>query len=326
MRAMLLAAGHGTRMAPLTPRWPKPTLPLLDQPLVLRLVRTLAEQGVESVVINVHGNAERLGDALRLAPIPVELSHEPVLRGSGGGILQARSFLEGSSPFLVLNADMAIELDVAQLLKAHVRGGALATLLLRDDPRNRQFGTIGYAENGGVSRITDWIDRGSERGCGLFTGVHVMEPAIFDHMPERQQFGIVRDLYGPWLRAGVPIATCLQSPRAVWWPIGSPAELLDANLLALEQALETRAAAPDAVLAAQDASLEGELRGPAWVGEGAHVPADASVGPWVVIGARARVSRGARLEHCLLLPDAGLAPGVALQRAIGFGEEVWQDA
>lgn len=326
MRAMLLAAGQGTRMAPLTPRRPKPTLPLLDQPLLLRLVRSLAEQGVESVVVNAHTNAELLSECLRSAPIPVELSHEPVLRGSGGGILQARSYLERSSPFLVLNADMAIELDLDELLRAHAQGGALATLLLRDDPRNQQFGTIGYAENGGVCRITDWIDRGSEVGCGLFTGVHVMEPTIFEHLPERQAFGIVRDVYGPWLRERVPIATCLQSPRAAWWPIGCPAELLDANLLALAQLLEARGAAPDAVLAAKDARLEGELRGPAWVGEGAHISPDACVGPWVVIGAGAQVQPGTRLERCLLLPDARPPSVATLERAIGFGEEVWVDA
>ncbi len=292
---------------------------------MLRLVCGLAEQGVDSVVINAHRDADLLGDALRSAPIPVELSHEPVLRGSGGGILQARGFLEESSPFLVLNGDMAIELDLGELLQAHARGGALATLLLRDDPRNQQFGTIGYAENGGVCRITDWIERGSEVGCGLFTGVHVMEPAIFERMPERQAFGIVRDVYGPWLREGVPMATCLQSPRAAWWPVGCPAELLDANLLALEQALEARAAAPDAVLAAKDATVEGELRGPVWIGEGAYLSPDACVGPWAIIGAGARVPSGTRLEECLLLPNASPPPGAALKRAIGFADEVWQD-
>ena len=123
----------------------------------------------------------------------------------------------------------------------------------------------------------------------------------------------------------VPIATCLQSPHAAWWPIGSPAELLDANLLALAQILEARGAAPDAVLAAKDATLEGELRGPAWVGEGAHISPDACVGPWVVIGAGARVQPGTRMERCLLLPDAHPPSVAALERAIGFGEEIWLD-
>ncbi len=121
------------------------------------------------------------------------------------------------------------------------------------------------------------------------------------------------------------MATCLQSPRAVWWPVGCPAELLDANLLALEQALEARAAAPDAVLAAKDATVEGELRGPVWIGEGAYLSPDACVGPWAIIGAGARVPSGTRLEECLLLPNASPPPGAALKRAIGFADEVWQD-
>ncbi len=322
---MLLAAGHGTRMAPLTPGWPKPTLPVLDQPLVLRLVHSLIEQGVQSIVINAHRSDDRLREALRQAPVPVDLSLEPELRGSGGGILQARGFLEGSSPFLVLNADMCIELDVDALLRAHARGGAMATLLLRDDPRNQEFGTIGYAQDGEVCRITNQVGRGFEAGCGLFTGVHVMQPTIFEHMPERLVFGIMRDVYLPWLREGERIATCLQPPSAAWWPVGCPAELLDANLEALKQTLEARAAASDAVLAAQDASLEGEVRGPAWIGAGARVSADACVGPWVVIGAHAQVPPGTRVEESLLLPGSNLPSQKALRRAIGFGKEVWMD-
>jgi len=322
---MLLAAGHGTRMAPLTPRWPKPALPVLDEPVVLRLVRSLAEQGVESIVVNAHRDPGPLRDALRRAPIPVDLSLEPQLRGSGGGILQARGFLEGPAPFLVLNADMCIDLDVEDLARAHERSGSMATLLLRDDPRNRQFGTIGYAKDGGVCRITDSIEAKAEAGCGLFTGVHMMESAIFEHMPQQPEFDIIRELYLPWMRAGERIGTRLQARSATWWPVGCPGELLDANLAALAQKLEARRAQPDAVIAAEDAVLEGEVRGPAWLGAGVRIEADACVGPRVVIGAQARVQSGARLEESLLLPGALLPSREPLRRAIGFGEAVWLD-
>jgi NDP-sugar pyrophosphorylase family protein len=325
MKAMLLAAGRGVRMAPLTPRWSKATLPVLDQPLVLRLVRSLAAQGVQSVVVNAYQNADRLREALRAAPIPVEVSLEPELRGSGGGIRQARPFLEGSSPFLVLNADMCIDVDLADLLRAHVGGGAMATLALRDDPRNREFGTLGYAEDGVLCRIADRLDRGFETGCGLFTGVHVMQPAIFDHMPDRPEFDIVRDVYIPWLHAGERIGTWLQPQDATWWPVGCPRELLDANLRALEQTLEAQPDRPDDILAAEDARIEGKLRGPAWVGAGAHIPPDAHVGPWVVIGAHARVPGAERVEESLLLPASRPRAQEPLRRAIGFGEEVWMD-
>ena len=322
MKAMLLAAGRGVRMAPLTARRLKPTLPVLDEPLVLRHVRSLAAQGVESVVVNAHQRPEELRRALAQAPIPVELCEEPELRGNGGGILGARPLLEGSSPFLVLNADMCIEFDLAELMRAHKRAGALVTLLLRDDPRNHEFGTIGYASDGAVCRVAQRLRLGPEAGCGLFTGVHVMQPAIFDQMPRQHTFDIVLDVYQPWLREGGRIATHMHPRRAIWWPVGSPRELLDSNLEALEQSVSDRA---DAVLIGEGARLDGEVHAPAWIGAGAHVPADASVGPRTVIGANACVPHKGHVEESLLLPGARPPSGSQLRRAIGFDEEIWLD-
>ena len=121
MRAMILAAGLGTRMAPLSPGIPKPALPVLDRPLALRLIDSLAEQGVEAVIVNAHTQPEKLRAALRGAPIPVEISYEPSLLGSGGGIREARNFLtlDSSEPCLVLNADMCVAIDTGALLAAH---------------------------------------------------------------------------------------------------------------------------------------------------------------------------------------------------------------
>ena len=323
MKAMLLAAGRATRMAPLTPSWAKPALPVLDEPLLHRLVRHLAEQGVEAVVVNAHENADELREALRDAPLPVELSIEPQLLGSGGGIRHARPLLAGSEPFLVLNADMCIELDLRELLEAHSRGGARVTLVLRDDPRKGEFGTIGYADGGAVCRITDWGERSAEHGCGLFTGAQVMASSLFESMPSQFPFDIVRDVYVPCLERGERIASFLQPEAALWWPVGTPRELLEANLLALDAATrECR----NARIEAPDAQIAGELRSPVWVGARARVPAGARVGPRAVIGAGAVLSEGADIEESLVLPGAQPPASRPLRRAVAFGEAVWTDA
>ena len=109
MKAMLLAAGLGTRMRPLTDAIPKPTLPALDRPMIRRLIDQLADHGIESAVVNSHAHPELLAEALRGAAIPVEHVFEAELRGSGGGIAGARALLEDAT-FLVLNADMVLDL------------------------------------------------------------------------------------------------------------------------------------------------------------------------------------------------------------------------
>ena len=305
MKAMILAAGVGSRMQPLSEHWPKPALPVLDRSLLARMVESLAGQGVDEVVVNAHPHSERLRESLVDAPVPILYSEEPRLLGSGGGILAARRWLEGDGSFLVLNGDMLIDLDVAALLAAHRRSGAVATIALRDDPRKPDFGTIGYGKDPVVTRITERVDLGGEQGCGLFTGVHVMEAQIFERMPASGEFGIVDDVYIPLLRAGGPLGAWLQPSEARWTPVGTPRELLDANLRALGD--ET-----------------GDPAG-VWIGKGAEVADGARVGPRAVIGAGAAVPDGAVVRDALLLPGARLQPGARLERAIGYDTRVWRD-
>jgi mannose-1-phosphate guanylyltransferase len=320
VKAMVLAAGLGTRMAPLGRACAKPALPVLDLPLILRLVRALASAGVERVIVNTHAHPESLRAALRDSPLPVDWLHEPAPRGSGGGILGARHLLGEDAPFLVVNGDMCLELDFAALVDRHRASATLATLALRDDPRKREFGSIGYDRDGHVCRITQRIDLGREMASGLFVGVQVMSPAIFARMPERATFEIIPDVYVPALRAGAAIGAWLQPAGSGWWPVGTPAELLDANLAAL--AAESSADSPRVDPSAQ---VAGKVTAPAWIGAGARVAAGASVGPHGVVSAGAVIGENARLERSLALPGAEVARGAALHRAIAHGSEVWRD-
>jgi mannose-1-phosphate guanylyltransferase/phosphomannomutase len=315
---MILAAGLGTRMAPLSASVAKPALPLLDEPLVLRLARQLAAAGVERLVVNAHAHAETLRTALQAAPLPVEISLEPELLGSGGGIAAARAALDGGEAFVVVNGDMVLDVDFADLLATHRRAGALVTLALRDDPRKKDFGTIGYDSRGRLRRITSRVDLGGETACGLFIGVHVIEPRIFSRMPNGA-FEILPDLYVPALRDGEPFAAWLQPSTARWWPVGSPGELLDANLRAL------RETAASAGRISPDAAIQGELVPPVWIGAGARVERGACAGPDAVVCRGARLPRGAVLRESLVLPGRR-APARELRRAVVHADEGWCDA
>ena len=107
------------------------------------------------------------------------------------------------------------------------------TLALRDDDRKRSFGSIGYDGDRAVRRITDRVDLGGEHGSGLFAGVHLMNPDVFEWMPEREEFEILTDVYTPALERGERIHCWLQPQDCEWSPVGDPAELLAANLGAL---------------------------------------------------------------------------------------------
>ena len=314
---MILAAGLGTRMHPLTTHIAKPVLPIVDEPIVLGLVRALATQGVDRIVINTHAHAESVRAALRDPPTTVLFSHEPALRGSGGGIQAARDWLDIGEPFLVVNGDMRVELDLPALLRVHREVGGAATVLLRDDPRKEIYGTLGYDHEARICRITTLAKRARERGSGLFAGVHVFEPDIFARMPSRTTFDIVQDVYVPMVQEGVPIGAALQAGGARWSPLGTPAEFLEANLETLHERQGGR------VQVEGGRALEGELTGPAWIGPEAIIERDAHVGPDVVIGARAEVKRGAHVERAVVLPGARVPKDARVRDAVVSQGGVW---
>jgi NDP-sugar pyrophosphorylase family protein len=313
---MILAAGLGTRMELLTIDRAKPALTVLDEPVILSLVRTLACQGIDEVVVNTHAHPETVRETLRAAPGGVRFSHEPILLGSGGGILAAREQLGDDEPFLVANGDMLINLDVAALIERHRRLGTAATLVLRDEPRKARFGTLGYDRAGRVTRITDLVSTGSEEGSGLFAGVHVLEPEIFDWMPETTSFDIVRHVYVDAVGRGDRLGVFLHPQGARWLPVGTPGDLLEANLQALSGWLAMQDEGERAVHVAPGAQIRGDLVGPAWVGPKAEVEAGSRVGPWTVLGTDVRVGREAQLERVVVLSGSRVPPEEVVRRAI----------
>jgi NDP-sugar pyrophosphorylase family protein len=202
----------------------------------------------------------------------------------------------------------------------------VATLALRDEKRKHDFTTIGYGQGYSrvnlVRRITNRIDLGDETGSGLFAGVHVLESRIFDHMPDRLFFDSIVDVYPPLLRGGEEIAAWLQDEDAVWWPVGTPRELLDTNRRALERASAEHGRT---VLADPTARVDGEVSGPAWIGARARVPRGAQIGPGSVIGADSRVPEESRVRDSLFLPGASPPRDIEFNRVIAHDEELWRD-
>lgn len=207
MRAMILAAGLGTRMRPLTDRLPKALVPVAGRPLIEYALRFVQFYGIEDVVVNLHHLGGRIRDALgdgRTYGLRIRYSPEDPILDTGGAIKQAQPLLDGG-PFLVLNADTILDFDLADFLAAHRRAGALATLLLRPNPDPQHFGLIETDRRGLIRRI-----RGEPHDIAvtetlwpaMFTGCQVLEPAIFAHMPAGRAFSTTHDLYPRLIREG----------------------------------------------------------------------------------------------------------------------------
>ena len=154
-RAMVLAAGRGTRLAPLTDTTPKPLLPVAGQPLIEHILEFLRAGGIREVVINLHHLGqrikERIGDGRRLG-LQVKYSWEDPILDTGGGIKRAEPLLAGE-PFVVVNGDSLLELRLEDVVAFHRERAAVATMVVRPDPEAARYGLIELDADDRVRRV-----------------------------------------------------------------------------------------------------------------------------------------------------------------------------
>ena len=208
MKAMILAAGYGTRLRPLTERLPKPLLPVGGRPLLEWNLLLLKKHGITDALINLHhlGNhiVEAFGDGSRYG-MRLAYSHEPVILGTGGGIKQAQPYFE-DRPVLVLNGDTLSDCDLTALLKTHRARRALATLAVREDPHAAEWGAITMNADWRILQIKGEppvIGSLDARAPYMFAGVHVLEPAVLETIPSGP--GSIINVYIELLRREKPL-------------------------------------------------------------------------------------------------------------------------
>ncbi len=298
MRAMILAAGLGTRLRPLTEMRPKPAVPVRGLPLIAYPLALLAKHGVTEVVINVHHHARLLIEAAeRWAPPGLQLhfSVEEAPLGTGGGIRRASAFLRESDPCVILAGDMLLDLDLTALIRQHRERRDAFTLLLKDDQRGASFGTIGIDADGRIRRVAKRFDLKGEQRAGLYAHVTVVAARAFETVPEREVFGHLDHWLAPLLQAGADDVRgeLLGPDRCVWEPVGTPAEYLTANL------------SPPA-LSFLDADARARQEGTRFA-------------PGLVIGAGAEIGAGARLQDAVVWDAERVPPGFEARGGVFAG-------
>lgn len=217
---MILAAGLGTRMRPLTYLYAKPALPVMNRPLLHWTLDLLARSGVTDVVINTHhlpGTVRKaVGDG-RAFGLRATYSHEPTILGTGGGPRKVRAFF-GDEPFILVNGDMVFDFDLRGLVRRHEKARARATLALRPNPDPTRYSAVRTAKDGRVTSLAG-LPRPTRGTASLFTGIHVLDPALLDRLP-RGASDTVRDLYAHLVDEGETVLGV--RVRGLWFDIGSP--------------------------------------------------------------------------------------------------------
>lgn len=229
MHAMVLAAGLGTRLRPLTDELPKPAVPVLNRPLATATIEHLARSGAESVTFNTHHLADELRASLE-PQVPggviARFVHEPVILGTGGGIRNAWLAAGQPDPFVVMNGDVLFAPDLVEALKRHVQLDAIATMVLRTVEDPERYGAVEIDSDARVRRLLGAPGDGAGLRKLMFSGAHILSARAVASLPE--QGCVVRQGYRKWIDSGEVVAGFVDDTS--WLELGTPNDYATAQL------------------------------------------------------------------------------------------------
>ncbi|HWG09686.1 MAG TPA: NDP-sugar synthase [Solirubrobacteraceae bacterium] len=315
MKAMVLAAGLGTRLRPLTYEITKPMVPVLDRPVMEHILDLVDRHSFDGVIANLHYFPDTIREHFgeRIA-----YSFEPELLGTAGGVRNCAEFF-GEEPFLVISGDALTDIDLSAFAKRHREAGGVATLAVKRVPDTREYGVVLHDRDG---RITGFQEKPqpdealSDLGnCGIY----MFDPRIFDYFPDRAFVDWAKDVYPALLENDVPFY--IHELSEYWNDVGSLAELRQGTFDALHGRLHLEMQGEElrpGLTVVGDSPLreDTDVEGSVWIGRDVQLGADVRLMGPVVIGDGARVGDGTQLRESILFPGTEVADGSILIGAI----------
>lgn len=290
MRVMIMAAGKGTRLRPLTDLLPKPMVPIANRPALYHILHLLRRHGFREVIMNLHHMPEPItdyfadGSALEM---DISYSYEAELLGTAGGVKNNEAFLAGDT-FVVISGDALTDIDLTGLVAAHRRNGSLATIAVKEVGDPSLYGVLVVDDDQrvvGFQEKPTWEEARS-RLCNC--GIYVFESEIFEHILPAQFDDFGSRVFPDLLERDIPFHVF--SVKDYWSDVGNLAEFVRGNA--------------DALTGRVEIALPGEeVRPGVWVDEGAELAASARVEPPVVVGRGCRIGEDTVIEGPTVIGD-----------------------
>ena len=326
-RAMVLAAGLGTRLRPVTYSLPKPMVPVMNRPVMEHILRLLASHGLEQVVANLHWFPEviesHFGDGTA-AGVELRYSHEEALLGTAGGVRNAAGML--GDEFLVISGDALTDLDLSAMRAFHRSHDGIATLATRRVENTSGFGVVITDEDGRVQGFQEKPDPSEALSDLANCGIYIFDSGIFDFFPEPGQSALAGpddpegfadwayDVFPALLDSGEPFYS--HEVRAYWNDIGTIPEMLRGNFDGLEGNIALDPGQPErseGIWAPGDLDLDSlDVEGPVLIGADTAIGAGTEITGPAVIGTGCRIGQGSRLKEVVLTDGAMVEPGAYL--------------
>lgn len=289
MKAMILAAGVGSRLDPLTRNLPKPMVPIVNKPVMEHIVELLARNGFSQIMVNLYYHGDQIegyfGDGSRWG-VNIQYSHEDRLWGDAGSVKRCEEFFDDT--FIVIGGDDLADIDLNRLVKQHKEHKALCTIALSlvDDPA--EYGIVLINERGKITRFLE-----KPKGEVIFsnmanTGVYVFEPEIFEMIPRGMAYGFGNNVFPRLLEQKRRFYGYLTS--SYWRDVGNLKQYQETHRDALEGKVNIKFAIP-------------EVKKFVWIGENADIHPSAEIGYPVMIGNNCQIGENARVLENSVLGD-----------------------
>jgi mannose-1-phosphate guanylyltransferase len=317
---MVLAAGLGTRLRPLTNEITKPMVPVLDRPVMAHIVDLLDRHGFEEVIANLHYFPDTISDYFgeRLS-----YRYEQELLGTAGGVRGCADFF-GRESFLVISGDALTDIDLGAFAARHLQAGGVATLAVKQVPDTREYGVVLHDRDGRITGFQEKPEPEEALSNLGNCGIYMFDPRIFEYFPERPFVDWAQDVFPVLLENDVPFY--IHEVGEYWNDVGSLSELKQGTFDALRGELrlqvEGEEVGPGVIVAGGRAKAdelfgEGtEVEGPAWIGQDVSVGAGVRLTGPIVLGDGVSVGDRAQLRESIVLPGTDVAEESILIGAI----------
>ena len=310
MKAIILAAGFGTRLKPLTNDFPKPMFPVLNRPILEHTLHFLSSQDINEIAINLHHQSERIVDYFgsgKKFKVKLYFSKEENILGTAGGIKKLELFFKDET-FLVINSDILTDVNLKDVLKFHKEKKSKLTLVVRQDPKGEKCDSIQRVEEG---RIVDFLGHSIKNSAAttkvMFTGIQIMEPDIFSRIPANKFYGTTEDVFPRMIQDGIPVYGFLH--KGYWIDMGTRETYIQAQ----KDAMDGKVVLNNSYSKNPEGPL---VVPPVHIGKNCEISQNAQVGPYAVIGDGCRIRPGAIVENSILWSDATIGNNSTIKNCI----------
>ena len=299
-----MAGGEGTRLRPLTSNAPKPMLPIANRPMMEHIIGLLKRHGFDEIVVTVAFLANHIttyfGDGSEFG-VKIWYADEPVPLGTAGSVGNARHLLDDT--FLVISGDVLTDMDLTEIMRFHKEKGATATIGLTAVENPLEFGIVITREDGTIERFLEKPTWGQVFSDTINTGIYVLEPSIFDAIPEGRSVDFSGEVFPALLAAGEPIYGAVMS--GYWEDVGTLEAYLSAHFDALDHKVGVDLPGfriNEGVFIGEGAEVspDATVVSPSVIGPGCSIEAGCQIGEYTVLGSNVRVQREAVVERSVL--------------------------